>query len=185
MDTITGSAPFTLSIDEDGDFTLSYGGGGTIPPAPAALIPNSASAIYTVNEDLSVTIPIDGTTPQNTEGTQIVSVTMSAQSATSKVRIQFDAYGGHVTHDNALIAALFIDSEVNARRCMAVNPPGPGYVIPLRLVYEWTPGDAAPHTYKVRVGSSYGVMRLNGWGNGDKLAGTSAATLLVDEILSP
>lgn len=141
-----------------------------------------ASAIYTLNEDLSVPIPWDDTPPQKTEGTEVVSALYAASSNETKVRVTFTAFGYHKTNDHALSAALFLDGEQFARRTCLANPSAPGYAVNLILSYDFVPGDTAEHLYKIRVGAASGVCRLNGTGTFRLFGGTAAAVLTVDEV---
>ena len=141
-----------------------------------------ASAIYTVNEDLAVTIPWDDTPPQKTEGTEVVTLLYAASTPEAKVRVRFSTFGYHKTGDAGLTAALFLDNELCARRTGFANPPGPAYATPLELVYDFVPGDTAAHQYRIRVGAASGVCRLNGTGSMRLFGGTAAATLTVDEV---
>ena len=51
------------------------------PTSPSGSIINSAYGEYTANADLTATIPADDTIPQNTEGTEIVTATITPTSA--------------------------------------------------------------------------------------------------------
>lgn len=141
-----------------------------------------ASAIYSVNEDLAVTIPWDDTPPQKTEGTEVVALLYAASCDTAKIRVRFSAFGYHKTTDSGLTAALFLDGEQFARRTGFGNPPGPAYAVGIDLTYDFVPGDTDEHLYRIRVGAASGVCRLNGTGSGRLYGGTAAAILTVDEV---
>lgn len=142
-----------------------------------------AYAEYTANANLATQIPIDDTLPQNTEGTQILSVSLTPKSATNRVRLRFQ---GQVTSDTAAvnaIAAIFSSASVNALRAEFVSlaTNGNGYV--LCLEHEYVPGTTSALTYTVRVGPASAVnLRLNGNAVGRLLGGAIGATLIVEEI---
>lgn len=60
-----------------------------------------ATAIYTVNEDLSVAFPCTAT-PEKTDGTQILTVVYAASSPDAEVFTEFDAQGCHKTSNVSL-----------------------------------------------------------------------------------
>jgi len=176
--TAVSYAPQTLTEPQQEQARANIGLGDAEIRAIAG--PRRATALYTSNALLSTTIPLSGV-PTSTQGTEVATVSFAASSATAKVRIEFDAIGTHETGDNALCAILLIDDEVNARRLSYANPPGLSYTVTMRLVYEYVPGDTDSHTYRIRVGSSGGSMRLNSSSGG----GTVAATLTAEDTGEP
>jgi hypothetical protein len=147
------------------------------------LIIDRATAEYTSNADLTVAIPLDDTIPQVTEGTQILSVSITPKSTTNKVRVRFQ---GQVIANGALnlIGALFLNGGANAvRTAYTTNAGSGGFATELVLEYEHTPGATSAQTYTLRVGSHTGAaIRLNGSHTGRYFGGTSAATLIAEEI---
>lgn len=141
-----------------------------------------AYAEYTTNADLSTNIPLDDTTPTSSEGTQVLSATITTTSATQRVRARFQGFGEQVTSGNAMIAALFRGST-----CLNVTSfnVGAGLYVEergLALEFEDSPGSAAAFTYTIRVGAPSGAVRLNGSNSGRYFGGTARATLVLDLI---
>jgi hypothetical protein len=151
-------------------------------PAPN----NSNIAVYTTSANLTGVIPYDDTAPQSTEGDEILTVTLTPNSASSRVRITFSGWCTHNTSSTGVISALFIDSETSARRAMVAVPADAGSSATTYLVYEYAPGDTVEHTYKIRTGipSSGGgaSYRWNGSGGTRVFGGTSAAVITVNEV---
>ena len=148
---------------------------------PAGAVIQSVSATYASNADLSTTIPNDDTIPQNTEGTEVVTVSITPTSASSTIEIEFRGMGAASGSAN-LVAALFKDSGANALAAStgiagSVNLPGP-----IGIIYQESAGSTSARTYKIRVGANTGTCRLNGTTTGRLYGGTSAATLVVREI---
>lgn len=143
--------------------------------------PRKATALYTANTLLTTAIPVSGSANTSSHGTEVATVSLAASSATAKIRIEFDAIATHETTDNGLCAILLVDAETTARRLNFVNPSAAGLAMPLRLVYEYVPGDTAVHTYRIRAGASSGSMRLNSSVGG----GTIAATLTAEDAGEP
>jgi hypothetical protein len=138
-------------------------------------------AEYTANVDLTVAIPLDDTIPQNTEGTQILSVTITPKSTTNRLRIRFQGYGGSNTAAVNIIAALFVGSGVNAVRANLASTAGASFFTSCVVEYEFVPGATTLQTISVRVGGPL-TFRLNGTTSARALGGSSAATLIVEEI---
>lgn len=148
---------------------------------PAGAVIQVAAASYASNSDLSVTIPNDDSIPQNTEGSEILTVSITPTSAASTIEIEFRGMGAASGSAN-LIAALFRDSGANALAASAgvagsVTLPGP-----VGLTYQESAGSTSARTYKIRVGASTGTCRLNGTTSARLYGGASAATLTVREI---
>lgn len=148
--------------------------------APGAVI-GSAYAQYTANADITTPIPIDDTIPQNTEGTQILTVTLTPSSTMSKVRVRFQAWATHTAVQN-VIAALFVGTAADAVRADVKTVPIASGNVGLGFEFEHTPGITTPVTYAIRVGPFNGTMRLNGSPSGRNFGGAAAATLVAEEI---
>lgn len=145
------------------------------------LLAHGASDVYTSTDLLTNPIPIDGSPVSASEGTEVLSVVFAASSDTAEVTVRFSGSGTHAVSDNALVAALFIDGDATARRVGFTNPAGPGYAASFSLEYSFVPGDTNPRTYKIRVGSSSGSMRLNAYAGPLSFGGSAGATLSVTE----
>lgn len=148
---------------------------------PAGAVIQSVAATYASNADLSTTIPSDDTIPQNTEGTEVVTISITPTSASSTIEIEFRGMGAASGSAN-LVAALFKDSGANALAVStgiagSVNLPGP-----IGIIYQESAGSTSARTYKIRVGANTGTCRLNGTTTARLYGGTSAATLVVREI---
>lgn len=130
----------------------------------------------------STTIPLDDTIPQNTEGDQYMSVSITPKSVTSKLVIQV-TWCGTTSTVNSLIAALFQDSTANALAAAVVSPPSAGYFTIVTFTYTMTSGTTSATTFKVRAGSNgVGTTTFNGSTGARFLGGVSASSIVVTEI---
>lgn len=154
-----------------------------------AVIVSRAYAQYTANADLSTTIPIDDTIPQNNEGTEIVTAQITPSSTSNRVRVTFTGFVSG--NDTAIFAttALFRDSTANAlyATCISVqDDQGGGVTIGLRsiisFIFEHVPATTSTITYKIRVGPDGGVIRFNGSTAARRFGGVAAAALILEEI---
>jgi hypothetical protein len=130
----------------------------------------------------TTTIPYDDTIPQNTEGDEVVTATLTPLSATNRLYIFFDAVGGNAASITGG-AALFQDSTANALYATAASyAPTSKFT----MIYSQAAGTSSSTTFKVRCGplGSGGTMYINGQqSTGTRLfGGISAATLTILEI---
>lgn len=150
---------------------------------PDGCIVQRTYAEYTANTDLTVAIPIDNTPPQNTEGTEVVTASLTPTSTTNRIRVTFSAFGTSNTGALTLVAALFIDTAASAVKAIASTSSSGTEPTNLTFFYEYVPGDTSSHTYKIRVGGeTSAAVRLNGSNTAKLFGGVEAATLIVEEI---
>lgn len=133
----------------------------------------------------AVTTPymvFDDTVPQNTEGTEWVTVSITPTSATNRLVIRSDIpYFTVVTANTAVAMALFQDSTANALRVSAVNVTQ-NESGSLSLHHEMAAGTTSATTFKIRAASASGGMNINGGTAARLFGGISAVTLSVTEI---
>ena len=129
----------------------------------------------------STAVPLDDTIPQNTEGTQFMSVSITPTSASSRLLIQVVA---NVTADsiNALTTSLFVNSTADAlASTYAVNRAG-GDNFPIVLNHNMVAGSTSAMEFKVRVGGDGGAtVTFNGSGGVRRFGGVFASSITVTE----
>jgi hypothetical protein len=151
--------------------------------ASAQVIVDRAYAEYTSSTDLTAVLPNDDTIPQNTEGTQILSVTITPKTTTNRLRVSFQGQGSGTVHGNGAGSAIFRDSGANAIDARSITATGVSYAFQMNQVIEVVAGSVAATTFNVRVGPSAGTLRMNGFAASARvMGGVSRATLLVEEI---
>lgn len=162
----------------------------------AAIAANRVQTVYsevkTSGTAPSAQIPFDDTIPQNTEGHQLLTVSITPQSASSQLLVEAEVYLGEETNTfDAAVAALFRDNGVNAiatgysQNTVSGAPPiaaglGNGLVTVKCTVAS---GSVSATTFALRVGSdTSSTIRWNGV-NGTRLFGGSLVSFLqVTEI---
>jgi hypothetical protein len=153
-----------------------------ITTLPGAKLLQRTYATYATNADLTTTIPFDDTIPQSTEGTEIITQAITPLSASSRIRIRFQAFGG-TNAVSAFAAALFKDSDADAICVSAAYVGDANNAEAIVLEYEEASGSTSSRTYKIRVGGATGAtLRLNGTTSGRLFGGRAIATLIVEEI---
>lgn len=108
----------------------------------------------------ATTIPIDNTTPQSTEGTELLTQAITPKSATSKLVVEVTLVMACTTAPDTAAIALFQDAGTDAiaANCCGVD----GYGDPKTLRYEVTSGSTTARTFKVRAGCNTNALLING-----------------------
>lgn len=130
----------------------------------------------------TTTIPLDDTVPQNTEGTQFYSVSITPTNSNNKLLIFANLTAYPSTSVNA-VAALFQDSTASA---IATSNPcylGGGTWGLLSLMHSMTAGTTSATTFKLRAGpASAATVYVNGNNSGRLFGGTMRSGILVIEV---
>lgn len=156
---------------------------------PAGSMIDSVRGVYTANADITAGIPADDTIPQISEGAEIISVTLTPKSNTSKFRMRFTGQTTATGGPASTIAAIFAGPTgavpADARGAILDLIDTASFTNILNLECEYTPGSTSQQTISVRVGVTTGsghTMRMNGNTSTRRFGGASAATLVVEEI---
>lgn len=126
-------------------------------------------------------IPLDNTIPQQTEGDQYLSLTITPQNAASL--LEFDVQM-NIAHSAAsgMIAALFQDATANAL-AVATGLVGTG-LGRITLRHSMLAGTTAPTTFKIRAGSNgAGTTTVNGNGGVQTFGGVADTSITIKEYL--
>ncbi len=142
-----------------------------------------AYAEYTANADLTATIPYDDTIPQNTEGTQILSATITPKTVTNRLRVRIVIWGSIVGSGDAFMVATFQNAVANAidAGSGAIAAAATALTSTVRE-FEFVPASTSAQTINVRVGGSSTTVRLNGSTSARRFGGVSKCTLVIEEI---
>ncbi len=174
----------------NGDVLTVDGGEWTSAPAAAG-----GKVAQVVNlQDGSVfsttsTIPADNTIPQNTEGAEWNTLSITPTDASSTLRVDVTLQGVTLSAAYSIIAALFRDSGANALAVAYTgfsNPGGYGgeeNTITFSLFVS--AGSTSATTFKVRVGGNTGTAKVNvtSAGGAAIFGGVVASTITITEYL--
>jgi hypothetical protein len=158
----------------------------TAPKLQNGVTLQTVYAQTTTRQFIDVAIPADNTKPQNTEGEEVVTASITPHSSTNKVLIEALING---TQDNGgsgtVIVALFKDSDASAIATTHCSSPA-GFAAQLSLVFQHAPATTSSVTYKIRVGYTVGGtgFLINGIPTGDVYDGTMISCLRLTEIKS-
>lgn len=134
----------------------------------------------------STPFPIDGSIPQNTEGTEVCSVSITPQDAASELEISFFATG--TTSTGMFIGAgVFVGTDADAIAGSVAMEQTTGAKQKFQMAWSCRvpAGSTSARTYKLRLGpGSSGTAYVNGDEAGVALfGGTAKATITVREVL--
>jgi len=164
--------------------TLTMPSGFWVNNAPAGAILQTQRAAYTAATSLSGVITLNDSLPQNTDGSEILSLAITPIFSSSLIRATFAGWATCST-TKILIASLFRTGGANALATTATYADGSNKGAQLVFDFAHAPG-AGASTYTVRVGmeSSGGSFRMNGGASAGTryFGGSSAATLTLQEI---
>jgi hypothetical protein len=100
---------------------------------------------------LTAVIPLDDTIPQNTEGTEIVTASITPVFAASRILVRFQGFCSTTVPANS-VGALFRDAAASALAASAVSIGVVGALFILSFEYLDSPSSTSALTYRVRVG---------------------------------
>lgn len=158
-------------------------------PDPAVVAEANADMVLQVVQDTdstyqtgTTTIPIDNTKPQNTEGDEYLTVSITPRKSTSLLKVEVNLQVSP-SGTSGLALALFLDSESDAR-AVAYDYHGVAeeYRI-ISLVYYMTAGQETSMTFKARAGMfTAGTLNVNGEHSaGARFNNTLASNITVTE----
>lgn len=173
-------APNTLvPLDESGDFPAS-----TIPSGIGSVgsIIQTVISYVSATDNTSTGIPYDTTIPQNTEGKEFTTVTITPTAAGNLLRATAMAHISGVGTDHNVVA-IFRDSTADA---IAVGQSGnwsTSVIMPHLAMCDVSAGSVSATTFKARFGGDGGTTYLNSFNaSGQKYGGVAYSWLKVEEI---
>lgn len=142
-------------LETDGSGNLSF-----VDPAKVLQVVRQTSS---TKVSTTAQIPLDGTTPQNTEGTELITQSITPKSSTSTLYIKFNCdYAVNSVQYKAAIFALFKDSDADALSAFSSDgvANANGVVSGLNLCYAEASTDTSARTFKIRYGNNDGTTTI-------------------------
>lgn len=132
----------------------------------------------------TTTIPLDNTIPQNTEGTEFMTLAFTPKSASNKLKITVNSCPTtNYASATYVILALFQDSNANALATTFGVNPGTTNPANLTLVHYMTAGTTSATTFRVRIGTSTAsTVTLNGQSGTGIFGGTCSSSITIEEF---
>lgn len=137
---------------------------------------------YTTSSSTISVIPLDSTIPQNTEGTQILSASITPSSSSNKLLIEVSLPFVDASTSLAIFVALFQDSTANALAGGMSVPASLDYSEAISFTHYMTAGTTSSTTFKVRYGPNAGTAYINRRASGETYGNICAARLIITEI---
>lgn len=123
------------------------------------------------------------TIPQNTGGKQLYTQAITPLFATSTIRVEYCIYIGGGSGTQALISALFVDSDANAVAAARSYASGADrFMNPHVQAYEVSAASTSARTYKLRYGTNTGTAYINSDDSGRQLGGVLLSWMRVTEL---
>lgn len=161
-----------------GPGTATTSTAGVVQLRNGEVIQTAYTNTSTTFDTTATSIPADSTIPQNTEGTEILTLSITPTNSASKLRIraviQHSQSGG-----GGSVYALFRDSTANAISATVVNANTTGsHSFTVVIDFEDTAGSTSATTYRIRGGGGY----VNRTVSGATLGGVFRTSLEISEI---
>lgn len=159
-----------------------------VPSATNAL---SGSVIQTVTAPVltssttTTTITADDSIPQNTEGSQFLTATITPSNASNILEIVCLAWISHSANNGRSFTGLFQDSTADAIAAGSIggNPSGADDINPAVLIHKMVAGTTSATTFNFRAGpATAGTITLNGKGGSRLLGGVMESIIIIREI---
>lgn len=155
-----GATGQVLTAQADGSLAWAdpAGGGG-------AVVQSVYNGYNGVDTTTSV-IPQDNTIPQNTEGKEFMSVTITPTNAANSLEVSFSLLGS-ISVAGAIVAALFRDSGADALAVTTAYNNTATAMFTLNMKIRVSAGSTSATTFKVRAGpNTASTMTFNGQSGG-------------------
>ena len=192
----TADTSGVLALQSNGTTALSTSGAnvtiaGTLTTAaqsiakaslPTGSVLQVVNATYSTYSSSATTIPDDNTIPQNTEGTEIITLAITPTSATSKLLITSVVFATSGSAGSIIANALFQDATANALAATSTTAGAGGWMITDVMQHYMTSGTTSSTTFKIRAGGHVGTTYFNGNTGAQLYNGTGFCSLTIMEI---
>jgi hypothetical protein len=168
----------------DGSLGITYpvtaGGTSAVQASSAKVLQVVSVQSGTVTTTTSA-IPLDNTIPQNTEGAELFTASITPTRTSSKLLIQVTLIIAP-NPANWIIGALFQDSIANALACsFGFMTTSTGAII-LSFNHYMNAGTTSATTFKVRYGAPSGTTTINGSNGTPYFNGVASSSMTIMEI---
>jgi hypothetical protein len=130
----------------------------------------------------ATTTPVDDTIPQNTEGNQVMSQTITPSSTTNVLRIRATVNFSHSAASSASVAALHqngVSNALSVAHCFIATAGGTAQLV---IDHTMLAGTTSTITFTIRVGSDKaGDITFNGAAGTRRYGGVSGSAITIIE----
>ncbi len=129
-------------------------------------------------------IPADDTIPQNTEGTEFMTLAVTPTDAANMLKIDVVFLGASNTAARNVCVALFQDTTASALAVGDQTTFSGGYIQAITFSHYMTAGTTSATTFKVRAGvETSGTVTFNGSSGNRFYGGVMASSITITEIV--
>lgn len=137
---------------------------------------------YTTAGSTATAIPFDTTIPQNTEGAELTTASITPTNASNRLRIECVVPYIDGSTISVVTAALFQDSNADALALGLHRISTASYPSCIYFWHEMAAGTTSATTFKLRAGPSTGTAYFNQRSSGETMGGVGAVRLRITEI---
>lgn len=149
---------------------------------PGTIVQTRSSSSAAVATGTTI-LPYDDTIPQNTEGDQYLTLTITPTSSINRLTINGIFLVASSVSSNILTAALFQDSTAGALTAVGVAAGSNAVPYTIPLWYTMLAGTISSTTFKVRIGPhNAATVTFNGTSGARQLGAVGYSSLEVEEI---
>jgi hypothetical protein len=125
-------------------------------------------------------IPVDNTKPQNTEGVEFLTASITPTTSTNKILVEVQVQGATENAGGTIILALFKNNDASAI-ATSIQSYGAQWGTQILLTHQDSPATTSLTTYKLRVGYVLGggSMFINGSSSGTGLLGDTTLSSFI------
>lgn len=176
------AATVTTAPGTSGNVLTSNGSAWTsAAPASQKVFVQQVSTIVSSTSSGTTAIPFDDTIPQNTEGDERMTLSITPTSATNKLIIRVVVQATNSANVTCS-AALFQDSTAGALAAACGQVGASTVAGQITLFYSMLAGTTSATTFKVRVGSASGTTYFNGTSAGRLFGGVACSSIQIEEV---
>ena len=145
------------------DITSGVLDAARLPSSSSGVILQVVRAVVDARSNTTSTIPVDGSVPQNSEGTEYATVTITPKESGSTIVVEAKGTMAHSGASGLAIFALFKDSDASAFSAAAIhNDTTATNITQASVRGSIVTASLSAITFKLRIGTTSGTLYMNG-----------------------
>ncbi len=178
----TLTAPVISTISNTGTITVPTTDGTLLHTATAGIPIGIAEASTATYSSMTTVTPYDDTIPQVSEGTQVLSVSITPRASSNTIKGRVTLLLGCAGSGVQMTAHIHVNGGTNAIFATGMDISNTSRAFTLTFEFSHSPASVSAQTYTVRIGPTSSTLYLNGDGGGRKWGGVGISKITVEEI---